>query len=175
MLRPYRRDDVDAILAWANDEQATRYLGDLFTRPYTLKNAEDYLASVMAGGADKAAFVIADGATGEYLGQIDLMGIDRHNRLATLGITISREENRGRGVGREAVSLLCRYGFHTLGLNRIQLTVYADNLRARRCYERCGFVTEGVQRQARWLDGRFTDAMMMALLKEDWEKEERHV
>lgn len=173
MLRPYRREDLASIMTWTNDDAATRYLGGRFILPYTEKNAEDYLASVMAGAADKAAFVIADAETEDYLGQIDL-DMDMHNRQATLGIVLASERNRGRGIGREAIELICRYGFMTLGLNRIQLTVYADNARARRCYAACGFVEEGVQRQARYVDGDYMDSVLMALLRADWDKEHRH-
>lgn len=114
MLRPYRREDLAAIMTWTNDDTATRYLGGRFILPYTEKNAEDYLASVMAGAADKAAFVIADAETEDYLGQIDL-DMDMHNRQATLGIVLASERNRGRGIGREAIELICRYGFMTPG------------------------------------------------------------
>ncbi|MGN0778625.1 MAG: GNAT family N-acetyltransferase [Aristaeellaceae bacterium] len=168
-LRPYRQEDAEQIAAWANDPETTRYLSGIFDLPYTSRNAEDFVAHVMAGSPDKAAFIIADAETEQYLGQIDLMGIDRRNRSATLGIVIARSEHRGRGVGREAIRLICRYGFRTLGLNRIQLEVAADNLRGQRCYAACGFQLEGVRRQADWHDGAFRDMQMMSLLREDFE------
>ena len=122
VLRPYRQEDREHIAVWANDEETTRYLSGIFDLPYTERNADDYLAMVMAGSPDKAAFVIADAETEGYLGQIDLMDIDRRNRSATLGILLARGKDRGRGLGREAIGLICRYGFRTLGLNRIELT-----------------------------------------------------
>ena len=106
------------------------------------------------------------------MGQIDLMDIDRRNRSATLGILLAREKSRGRGLGREAIGLICRYGFRTLGLNRIELTVMADNSRAERCYLACGFRVEGVRRQADWHDGAFRDVKVMALLREDYDRME---
>lgn len=174
ILRPYRREDLSAVLTWVNDEDTIRYLGDFFVKPYTEKNAEDYLDSVMAGSSGRAAFVIADKETEAYIGQIDLMDIDQHARQATIGVIIAKESSRGRGIGREAIGLICRYGFRMLGLNRLQLMVYAENTRARRCYAACGFAEEGLLRQARWVDGHFVDMVPMALLKEDWEKEHRH-
>lgn len=172
VLRPYRQEDREHIAAWANDEETTRYLSGIFDLPYTERNAGDYLDMVMAGSPDKAAFVIADAETEGYLGQIDLMDIDRRNRSATLGILLARGKDRGRGLGREAIGLICRYGFRTLGLNRIELTVMADNSRAERCYLACGFRVEGVRRQADWHDGAFRDVKVMALLREDYDRME---
>lgn len=172
MLRPYRREDQEHILSWVNDGEVVRYLSHLFDLPYTEENARAYIDWVLGGPADTAAFVIADAETGAYLGQIDLNGINNRDRKAVLGITIAAEENRGRGIGREAIRLLCRYGFMTLGLNRVELTAHADNERARRCYRACGFREEGVQRQAIWRDGAFRDEVLMALLREDFDKME---
>ncbi len=172
MLRPYRREDQEHILSWVNDKDVVRYLTHLFDMPYTEENARVYIDRVLEGPADRAAFVIAEAGTGDYLGQIDLNSINNRDRKAVLGIAIAAEKDRGRGVGREAIRLLCRYGFMTLGLNRVELTVHADNERARRCYRACGFREEGVQRQAIWRDGCFWDEVLMAILREDFDETE---
>ena len=50
------------------------------------------------------------------------------------------------------------------GFVRVELTVRADNLRAQRLYEKLGFVREGVLRDAVFVDGKFHDAIGMALI-----------
>ena len=174
MLRPYTAADREGVLSWVNDPEATRYLSHRFDMPYTEKNADEFLSYVMSGPEKQAAFVIADVRTGAYLGQIDLLGINRIDRKAELGIVIAAGQNRSRGLGGEAIRLLCGYGFRVLGLNRIELRVFADNERARRCYRRCGFREEGVMRQAIWSDGAFRDEVVMGLLKEDWDAMEEN-
>lgn len=178
LLRPYRREDQQEIAAWANDPDTTRYLSDLFVRPYTEKNAEDFINMMLAGNERHIGFVIADPETEEYLGQIDLMNISWQSRRAMIGIVLAQERSRGRGVGCDAMRLLCDYAFQTLGLNRLALDVYADNARARACYRKAGFVQEGVAREHTWCDGKFADMVQMSMLRRDWEKlreGERHV
>ena len=51
------------------------------------------------------------------------------------------------------------------GLTRIELEVFAANTRAIALYRKFGFVEEGRKRQARYLDGAYEDAILMALLK----------
>lgn len=47
------------------------------------------------------------------------------------------------------------------------LEVYAFNPRARRVYERAGFVYEGTKREALLWDGEWTDAIVMSILASD--------
>jgi len=50
---------------------------------------------------------------------------------------------------------MSRYGFEELNLNRIWLRVYDTNPRARKAYEKAGFVYEGTLRQAEYKHGRY--------------------
>lgn len=169
MLREYRREDLPHITAWVNDGQTTKYLSHIFTWPQTVKNSDDFLESRLHGGSREAGFVIADRQTQAYMGQADLFDINWIDRGATVGIVIGGAENRGRGVGREALRLLCDYAFLQLGLERVELQVYAGNHRAIRCYEQAGFVREGVKRGARFVDGAFMDVILMSVLRSEWQ------
>ena len=73
----------------------------------------------------------------------------------------------GRGIGRKVTTFCVKHGFSTLNLNRIQLTVLADNRRAIELYRSVGFVDEGVMRQAQYKDGVYKDVMLMSILQQD--------
>ncbi len=62
-----------------------------------------------------------------------------------------------------------RFAFEQLGLNRVELEVYAFNPRAVRTYEKAGFRRDGVRRQALYRDGKFHDIYLMGILREDWD------
>jgi RimJ/RimL family protein N-acetyltransferase len=81
---------------------------------------------------------------------------------------IGEVSRQNRGYGTEAVRLLVRYGFEILNLNRIGLSVFANNLRAIRTYQKAGFVHEGCLRQARFHGGRYEDEYRFAILREEW-------
>ncbi|WP_197372312.1 GNAT family N-acetyltransferase, partial [Streptomyces clavuligerus] len=51
---------------------------------------------------------------------------------------------------------------------RISLEVYAFNPRARRAYEKAGFVAEGVLRDALLWEGERVDATVMSILAPEW-------
>jgi RimJ/RimL family protein N-acetyltransferase len=67
------------------------------------------------------------------------------------------------------MTLLLRHGFGTLNLNRVYLRVYADNQYAIRTYEKVGFVHEGRLRQAVYKYGKYSDVLMMSVLREEWD------
>ena len=60
------------------------------------------------------------------------------------------------------------HGFETLNLNRIYLYVFETNLRAIHVYEKLGFATEGRLRQAIYRNGRYSDALLMSMLRSEW-------
>jgi RimJ/RimL family protein N-acetyltransferase len=73
----------------------------------------------------------------------------------------------GRGYGTEATRLVLDFAFDTVGLHRVGLEVFDFNPRAQRVYEKCGFVREGVLRDALRWDGRRHDALAMSVLATD--------
>jgi RimJ/RimL family protein N-acetyltransferase len=170
MLREYRREDLSHITAWVNDMETTKYLSDIFSWPQTVKNSEDFLEMRLSGGRREAGFVIAGLDTQDYIGQADLMDINWIDRCATVGIVIAEKKNRGCGIGTEALSLILEYAFTQLGLQRVQLDVYSGNTGAIACYERAGFIREGVKRRARFCRGAYMDVILMSVLKEEWEQ-----
>jgi RimJ/RimL family protein N-acetyltransferase len=48
--------------------------------------------------------------------------------------------------------------------------VFANNLRAIRCYEKAGFVLEGRLRKAHFQNGEYLDILLMSVLRSEWVK-----
>ncbi|GAC1615280.1 MAG: hypothetical protein NVS9B12_15600 [Vulcanimicrobiaceae bacterium] len=87
-------------------------------------------------------------------------------RELTIGIFDPKDQ--GKGVGSYVIRRVCAFGFHKLNLHRIELGVYTDNLRAQRCYTRCGFKREAVLRKFLYNDGRYRDILWMSILREEF-------
>jgi RimJ/RimL family protein N-acetyltransferase len=112
---------------------------------------------------DAAIFAVAELASGELAGEALLWGIDLHNRSAHIGISL-RPASRGRGLGADAVRVLCRYGFVTRGLHRLQMETLSDNHAMVAVADRLGFTREGTTRDSGWVNGRFADDVIFGLL-----------
>jgi putative acetyltransferase len=62
---------------------------------------------------------------------------------------------------------MCDYADRWMGILRIELTVYADNVPAIALYRKFGFEIEGRHRGYAMRDGRYVDAFAMARIHPD--------
>lgn len=164
LLREFQQEDYTALASWMNDFSVTRYLSTKYWLPQTAGDVSAYLSSLLESTHSAYHFVIADPESKVYLGQIDLYEVNWRLRCATLGMVVIVP---GRGYGAEALRIIRRFAFDTLGLERLEMEVHEDNLAALRCYEKAGFLREGVKRNAFFSEGRFRNVVMMSALRED--------
>lgn len=164
-LGPVRRDLIPLYQAWINDLSVTRFLRSW---PMTLDGEIEWYEGV-AKRKDIAFFTIYELPDYRPLGGVDLHAIDLRNRTAELGIMIGERDARGRGLGTEAVRLICDYGFHALELNSIMLITSGWNIAGQKAYVKAGFREFGRRRQARLFDGRYWDDIYYDLLREEFE------
>ena len=164
-FRPLEVEDLEVCRAWLNDPEIHRHLGRF--RPISRAEEREWLEGLHRKEADHV-FGIVRLSDGRLIGNCGLHKAGLPNRDAELGIAIGDRASLARGLGREAVGLLLDYAFATLGLHRVTLRVYADNLRGIRCYEACGFVREGTLREARWRGDRFGDTHVYGILESEW-------
>ena len=108
---------------------------------------------------------LADGAV---IGDVALQDLDWRNRSCSLGLGIARLENRGRGYGKEAVSLLLNHAFGNLGLERVTANTLATNIAGQKSLEGLGFVLEGRARRSDWVARQRVDKLNFAILREEW-------
>ena len=103
-------------------------------------------------------------ADGEVVGWCDISRhfFPSHAHRGNLGMGII-PEYRGRGLGRRLIETTLKRARET-GFSRVELDVHTDNARAIALYEKVGFVKEGVVRDAACIDGRYLDAISMAVI-----------
>ena len=104
-------------------------------------------------------------SAGRVVGWCDILPTHGEARahVGALGIGLLPEF---RGCGNGAALLAAAIGqAWEKGLTRIELTVRTDNVRAKRLYERLGFVVEGTNRCAFRVDGQYFDSFSMGLLR----------
>ena len=56
-----------------------------------------------------------------------------------LGFVIIDNSKRGKGYGKEMLSLAIYFAFEILRVNKISLGVFENNMHAIKCYQSCGF------------------------------------
>lgn len=104
---------------------------------------------------------------GRPIGAVRLHSLSTDDRKARLAIGLFSTAFLGKGVGRIAISMTLDHAFGAMGLHRVDLRVLSFNTRAIRCYQACGFVHEGTEREAALIDGEWHDDWMMGILSRE--------
>ena len=73
-----------------------------------------------------------------YMGTVSLKNIDSKYSCAEFAITI-RKCAMGKGFSKFAILKIVEIAFEELGLQTVYLNVYSENMKAIKCYEKCGF------------------------------------
>jgi RimJ/RimL family protein N-acetyltransferase len=166
-LRARHESDIPVLMADLYNDVATRSRAD--SRPWAPVSPEGKKQpyGVEDPSPEVACFSVVDLETDELVGEALLWGIDSHNRLAHIGVSI-RPAFRGRGHAVDIVRILCHYGFVVRGLNRLQIDTLADNEAMRRAALRVGFTLEATLRRSAWVTGDFVDEVFFGLLASEY-------
>ncbi|MGR6317760.1 GNAT family protein [Micromonospora soli] len=172
LLRPFVDDDATAFAAILSDPEVGRLTG---SPPDDVLDAGRLRAWYGSRNSqtDRLDLAVVDRETGACVGEVVLNEWDRHNAGCNFR-TLIGPAGRDRGLGTEAVRLIVGYGFGQLGLHRISLEVFAFNPRARRVYEKIGFVVEGTLRQVLRDGDGWGDATVMSILAPEWARHRGH-
>lgn len=167
-LRRHQASDVDDFMRWYMDADiATLLRHDL--RPLTANQARGYFMSiVLPASANGTAWAIHDRASGNLIGTTAITQIDFDKSSCLFRIVIGEKQAWGHGFGTEATRLVVAEVFESLGLNRVKLEVFDHNPRARRSYEKVGFVETG--RTVEWAGSTRLDVIAMELDRAQWEQ-----
>jgi [ribosomal protein S5]-alanine N-acetyltransferase len=159
VLRPWRLDDLGALVVAIDDPEIGRWMPKI-PHPYTAEAGAAYLAR---STGREGRFAIVTAGTGELVGGISL--VPKHWGRAEIGYWI-RADARGRGLATRALVLVSRWGFER-GFRRLQLHADVGNPASHRVAEKAGFVREGVLRS--WIEHEDSerDHIVFSLLRRD--------
>lgn len=161
-LRDFKETDVELKVEWINNPDNNQYLHYDIPIEY-----EKTLRWFHQKDNDHRVDCIIE-YNNEPIGVIGLLSIDEDNKKAEYYITVGNTEYQGRGIATKATMLVLEYAFLDLGLNKVYLTVDADNKKACILYERVGMMCEGVFREDLTRHGRLIDRKRYAILRNEW-------
>lgn len=124
-----------------------------------LSKTEEFQKNMIA--KNWPAYYAIDG--GRVVGWADVSPYSgpRLSHRGSLGMGIL-QEYRGKGLGTRLLQAVIRHS-KSIGLEKVELTVYTTNVAAIALYRKLGFEQEGLIRHYRKLDGRYFDCLQMGL------------
>lgn len=134
-LKPIDREDIEYMRNWRNNENINK---TFFNSEYISSEAQRKWYEKYRYNASDRMFII--NYKNNPVGTVALYNIDYKNNTAEFGrLLIGDIKNRCKNIGLIATRTLCEYGFNKLGLNKIILEVFKDNISAINLYRKVGF------------------------------------
>lgn len=163
VLRQLVASDAQSLAHHANNIAVARNLRDRFPHPYSIQDAEWYIAHVAQRPVQTSFAITVDDVV---VGSISLMpGSDVERRSTEVGYWIG-EEFWGRGIATEALRGITEYALRTLQFTRVFAVPFATSVSSVRVLEKAGFVCEGLMRRSaikndlildQWMYARYDD------------------
>ncbi len=162
-LRPLQEEDTDLIVHWRNQEFVKENF--IYQKPFTKEGHLRWIETMIKPGR-VIQFIICTG-TDRPIGSVYLRDIDTTHRKAEYGIFIGEKDMLSGGYGTQAAGLMLGYAFKTLKLHKVMLRVLAGNDRAKKSYEKAGFVQEAYLKDEVCLEKGYRDVILMARINPD--------
>lgn len=167
-LRALEKEDIEKTIIWHNQEDIKDlYAGHPF--PVNIEQEKKWYDKILLSNFPTTVFGIEKMEDKKLIGITILKDINLIHRESEFAIYIGDKEERGKGYSRVATLLTLKFGFYSLGLNRIFLKVLEENTPAIKLYEKCNFTKEGVLRETIYKNNKFKNELIMSVLKSEFE------
>ncbi|WP_263703228.1 GNAT family N-acetyltransferase [Bacillus thuringiensis] len=164
-LENFKNSDFKQLIDWVDSEEfLIQWSGNAFTYPLNEQQLENYIES-----SNTLAFKVIDEESKKVVGHISLGQIDNINKSARIGkVLVGDTKMRGRSIGKHMMKAVLQVAFDELKLHRVTLGVYDFNTSAISCYEKIGFVKEGLLRESKKVGETYWNLWEMSMLEYEW-------
>ena len=166
-FRPFEPGDGADVARWFRERELSgRFASGL---PMSEEAAARFVEG-LARDERQVGVAVARRADDKLVGAIRIHSLQPQRRTGGYRLALDSAARGGEKIAQEATRLVLAYVFETLGLNRLWLHEWAGDETARRRFAKAGFTEEGVLRQEAWKDGAYEDVVVMAILREEWDR-----
>jgi [ribosomal protein S5]-alanine N-acetyltransferase len=167
ILRQPRPEDIeDRFHCGRHAEIIRMYGGDTRNMtPYTREGAQAWFNKMIRS----PAFEWAVEFNGRCIGQARLT-VSEPDKRARYAVGLFDISKLGQGLGTKITRVILDYAFNTLKLHRVDLRILEYNKRAIACYQKCGFIIEGMEREGALIEDKWETDILMSILQHEYQK-----
>lgn len=144
-IRPYiESKDYEYLEKWIDNERIhALWCANLIPYPITKESFRSVLEKNAVDWTGSA--YVATENSGEIMGFF-CYSVNTDDNSGFLMFVIMDSKVRGKGRGKEMLRLALQYAFDITGVDSVQINVFDENVAAKRCYEKVGFVERHVEK-----------------------------
>jgi RimJ/RimL family protein N-acetyltransferase len=168
-LRPISENDKEELFKYRSDKEINKYQGWI---PETVGDVENFIARISRQidvPETWFQFVLVDKSVQEIFGDVGIHFLDEENCQAEIGCTL-KKDFQNKGYATEAVRRVIDNLFKDLKKHRIITSIDPGNESSIRLVERLGFRKEAHFVESLFLNGKWVDDLVYALLEKEWDK-----
>ncbi|AZU64560.1 GNAT family N-acetyltransferase [Neobacillus mesonae] len=171
-LKYFDRSDFKQLIDWIDSPQfMLQWSGPTFEYPLTESQLEKYIENANSENAEAMIYKVIESETGKVIGHISLGRIDQKHKSARIGkVLIGDQSVRGKGIGQQMINEILKIAFEELHLHRVSLGVFDFNTSAITCYEKAGFIKEGLLRDSSKNGDEYWSQWEMSILENEWQE-----
>ena len=161
---------------WTHDSEFMRMMEVSPARPMsaaTIRKQYEKLEKQVDDDKNFYYFAIRAREDDRLIGKAMMQGVEWTNGNGWLQLGIGSAEDRRKGYGSQALTMLLRFVFAELNLFRVSARVPEYNAAAVALLKKFGFSEEVRRRQALDRDGRRWDLIVFGLLNSEWQNQSK--
>lgn len=168
LLRPMKLEDQEIVMKWRMQPEISRYMN---TDPVLdIEKQKEWFFKQQKNDSCYYWIIEVDEIP---VGVTSITMIDTKNGTCTRGTYIAVHEKRSFEVITAVYATQFEFVFDKLGLNKIEIQVFAENKNVVFLSKKCGFKQEGVLREHINKNGIYYDIVQLGMTKLDWEEKKK--
>lgn len=165
VLRQFKSTDLENVYRGLSHPDVIKYYGISFDSLEATKEQISWFRDLEQKGTG-IWWAICRKEDLHFLGAGGLNDLEKHNKKAEIGFWLL-PENWGKGIMKEVMPVLCKYGFKNLGLHRIEGFVDSKNNNCINGLKKLDFDFEGTMRECEVKNGKYVSVDIYAAINKD--------
>ena len=163
LLRGFDESDLENVFRGLSNPDVIKYYGVSYNSLESTKAQMDFFASLEKEGTGKWwAICSPDNKT--FFGGAGLNNLNSNHKKSEIGFWLL-PQFWGKGIAREIIPLICKYGFEKFNLHRIEAIIETENFASKKVIVNAGFAHEGTMKDCEFKNGKFISLDIYAKLE----------
>ena len=163
LLRQFVDTDLEKVFKGLSHPEIIKYYGVSYQTLEATKEQMTFFADLEKNGTG-IWWAVCSIYNKTFYGAGGLNSLNKEHKKAEIGFWLI-SDFWGKGIMKEAMPLICNYGFNNLGLHRIEGIVETENKNCKNAIAKLNFKHEGTMKECEVKNGKFISLDIYAMVK----------
>ena len=164
LLRQFIESDIENVFKGLSHPEIIKYYGVSYQTLEATKKQMKFFADLEKNETG-IWWAVCSSDNNFFYGAGGLNSLSKEQKKAEIGFWLI-SDFWGKGIMKEAMPLICNYGFVKLGLHRIEGIVETENTNCKRAMAKLDFEYEGTMKECEIKNGKFISLDIYAKLND---------